>query len=1058
MGVLRPDLLQVINKPIDLSHLVPYGLLCAYDFKIKGNGVIQDISQKTLNGGNPGTIYGDVIQTIQGIGFGYTTEVVDLVESVLPKQGYISLQNAITGVKTICMSVKVPMSINKTPLFGDTTTTIPSLSIDGYGLYFANNPFSKGFINGDPYLGQSIPMSVLGNESWLSLVFTGPSSFDYSEPTIGRIFEDVLKYGVIEIRDLRIFSEEFSDEDTRNYSNELNGINLLEDFSSNAIPEGAVIPDGGFELLSDGYYTKKKFNYLASTVAGENTIALKSAQNYGYFSVLIKKPAGNFVQWMPIAIGPFHPSDSRMSGIKVTYQANGYVGIFNIRNGEGIGYENPIAITDDEWHLFELNCTAYGDMMLTVDGVLSAAISQSNGINPTSNELVASYSIFNTDNISTGFANVTSTDSTNKSYPQLYDVVYALVATQNTADHVRLEVSFLTTNSPRTYERIIYERSDDGINFTRIGESLNAIFNDTTVLPETNYWYRAFAETSNQASESFTINVLTPAIQFPMILKLVITAPNTTVNWTNSSSQGFNYNYTVDFDDGSQAGPYQWYGTYSHVYATPGTYYFTLTGTCTHFGPANTSFRNALREVVSWGKIGSKVLNFSNSRLAIVPADIHNGFSTLTQLPGFGNTKLVSVPAGIFDNAVNITAAYGVFQGCQLLTTVPADLLKNSVNVTQISSMFANCPSLTAVPVRMIDNCPNIYNFYGVFFNCVNLTGLAPEWWNIYTAPNVVGYDCFLPDVNLTNYLDIPDPWGGVQIPLEAPINLSVTDITGTTATASWTNIETGLGQSAIQASFDGIQWMGEIGYAFGDDQTAPLNLNPETHYWCRVVNQKGTKTSPPSNVVDFTTPAPEPPDAPINFIIGFDPAHESGSVIKATWESGGAQNGYILDVSNDGVNWTNVDRWHNPPFYWNTTEYSLYVGQEFGGDGYNEVGYIRVKSYNNYAESAYVSGSQETKSAPFYAAPSVNPLNADAAIVPNEPSSDYHLTWDIVVDRSATETGTYVEVLTRPAGAGPTNMLDVNPGLGTWWYRTRYRIAGGLDGLISPPASVTII
>jgi len=864
MPAIRPDLVKVVNKPADLSHLVPDGLLCAYDFIIRGNGVIKDISQKTLNGGNPGSIHGATTQTSDGIAFGYTTMPGDGGTIAVAKDGYISLQNPILGAKTICMSIKAPVAADITPLFSNQMSILSGLTIAGYGAWLSSGEFVGPCINGDPYDGGSIQMSVIGNESWLNIVFSGPTALNFAVPVIGLMSggEGPDLFGAIEIRDLRVYSREFSLSDCRAYSNELNSINMLYDFSDGKMPDGTIVLQGGFSVLNNGQHNKKAFNYLSSTGQTSNLIALPSQrENYGYHSILIKKSNDAFVQWIPISNKAVHPDASDMNCIKVTYQpGTGLVGIFNIRNGESHGgYENPIAITDDEWHLFELDCNIYGDIMLTVDSNLVAAFMEYNGVNPRSNELTPNYAVLHTDKPGVCFVDITSKDTSNKTYPQLYDVVFQLSAPAIKYNYVDLQVDFLPLNSPQTYENVVYERSTDGINFIVIAKTQSLSYRDTTVLPETNYYYRAYVTTSNQNSESFDLNITTPEQQFPMILKLVTTTPNTNVQWTNSSQSGFNYNYTVDFGDGTQSGTYGWYGNYNHVYATPGTYYFTLSGTCTHFGPSNTAFRNALREVVSWGNIRAKVLNFTNSQLAVVPVDTYNGFSTLTQLPGFGNTKLVSVPAGIFDNAVNITAAYGVFQGCQLLTTVPADLLKNSVNVTQISSMFANCPSLTAVPVRMIDNCPNIYNFYGVFFNCVNLTGLAPEWWNIYTAPNVIGYDCFLPDVNLTNYLDIPDPWGGVQIPLAPPSNLAATAVDATKINLTWTNNDL-YDFIDIQRSVDGINFQ-PTGGVFGEATSAQdAYCDPETRYWYTLQAQKGPKQSINSNIADATTPAPLPP------------------------------------------------------------------------------------------------------------------------------------------------------------------------------------------------------
>jgi len=52
-----------------------------------------------------------------------------------------------------------------------------------------------------------------------------------------------------------------------------------------------------------------------------------------------------------------------------------------------------------------------------------------------------------------------------------------------------------------------------------------------------------------------------------------------------------------------------------------------------------------------------------------------------------------------------------------------------------------------------------IINFTECFKNATNITSAAPELWK--RVPEPTGTDCYLNDINLSNYDDIPEGWGG---------------------------------------------------------------------------------------------------------------------------------------------------------------------------------------------------------------------------------------------------------------------------------------------------------
>jgi hypothetical protein len=1060
--ITRPDLLQVVNKPSDLSKLVSKGLIAAYDFKVKGDSIVQDITQPDIYGGAYGMVGGTWEQTLNGIRFpGRIETSIGGVRSVVALDGNIGLLQ-IYGVRTICMSVKIPPCNNDIPLLGESNDESRNIIAGPNGGGFTS-PFSNIYINGEGYLG-IYGVGNVGYEPWLNLVFTVPvAPIDYPGAVIANdVFVGDI-YGSFEIRDLRFYSKDFTLQDAQDYSNALSGFVLLENFDSTTTYQ---VTEGSFNVLSNGSHGKKQFNYLNSTGTGVNRVSIPSASNNGYDSILIKKAVGSYIEWVPTSETMVDANDPTSNCIKVVFHINGTVGIFNIRDGQSVGgYETDLTFADDVWHEFILENTSYGQMYLFIDGYLILQQSQYGWYTPGSNDLTPAWANIRAEGAGCGFAELLSRETSIKNYNQLYDTISNVNIINTKYNQVSLEAVIL--RGPQSVDStVVWQRSTDGLNFSIIGESSSVpgTFVDTTVLPETNYWYSAYLKRSNNTTRPcIASETTTPAQTFPMILRLVITNPNTSIQWYNPSGSGSGYNYFVDFGDNSA--PMQVYtsGFYSHTYAQPGTYLFSVDGLCTGFTTANTAFRTAIRQIVDWGLTGAKNYSFNGcSQLTSVPSDTRGSFATWTTAVVLGSTGVATIPNGFLNTAVNITSAAGMFQNNQSVTSIPNDLFKYCPMLNSISSMFNLCANLRTVPVRMITLATNplVSNFGGAFRSCTSMVGSAPTWWLDY--PSAVNtYFCFYPDTQLTNYLSIPDPWGGVQIPLEAPINLSITDVVADTATATWTNIETGVDQSEVQASFDGTTWDGgSVGYAFGDTQTASLFLNPDTHYWCRIVNMKGVKISPPSNVVDFTTPVVPPPIPPSNFTMAIKPGTD-GSVVDVTLTNNGFST--EMEISGDGLTWTTLGRFTDPPFGPNDEALVIYAGQHITGPssygGYNKMVYARARCYNSQmVYSNWVSGNLETLPAPMYTAPALYELSGDVRVTGDQPGIEFWTIYTEVIERSDSENGTYIEVATRPPAGPPYIKWDIGVTPGLYWYRTRNRYITGEDGTPSAASSIDVI
>jgi len=282
---------------------------------------------------------------------------------------------------------------------------------------------------------------------------------------------------------------------------------------------------------------------------------------------------------------------------------------------------------------------------------------------------------------------------------------------------------------------------------------------------------------------------------YPFVFKITTTASNTQFTVPLVDSSGLTPSVTINWGDGSGNSPLITSSTSVnriHTFVTPGTYTITISGFMPGFRVDNSSsIRNLITELVQWGIVGLRVVNFYGCvNLTAIPGSTSlsgvGGYTGLAEVTSFASfmrsTRITSIPADIFDYSPNATTFTDSFSSITTLTTVPAGLFDSVTNATTFASCFFACTSLASVPSTLFDTNTLVVNFSSTFRNCRALTnvlqftyntnvtifnnvynmssasnaltGTAPTLWTRTPTPSGTG--AFTNCTGLSNYASIP--------------------------------------------------------------------------------------------------------------------------------------------------------------------------------------------------------------------------------------------------------------------------------------------------------------
>lgn len=282
---------------------------------------------------------------------------------------------------------------------------------------------------------------------------------------------------------------------------------------------------------------------------------------------------------------------------------------------------------------------------------------------------------------------------------------------------------------------------------------------------------------------------------FPFVFKITTTTANTVFTTPLVDYSGLTPNLTISWGDGGPNSPLITSSTSSdriHTFVTPGTYTITISGFMPGFRvDNNASIRSLITELVQWGIVGLRVINFYGcTNLTAIPGSGSlsgvGGYTGLSEVLSFASfmrsTRITSIPSDIFDYSPNATTFTDSFSSITTITTVPTGLFDNVTLATTFASCFFACTGLTSVPSTLFDANTLAVNFSSTFRNCRALTnvlqftyntnvtifnniynmsttanalvGNAPELWNRTPTPS--GIDAFNNCTGLSNYASIP--------------------------------------------------------------------------------------------------------------------------------------------------------------------------------------------------------------------------------------------------------------------------------------------------------------
>jgi hypothetical protein len=281
---------------------------------------------------------------------------------------------------------------------------------------------------------------------------------------------------------------------------------------------------------------------------------------------------------------------------------------------------------------------------------------------------------------------------------------------------------------------------------------------------------------------------------FPFVFKVTTTSANTVFTCPLTDFGGLTPNLVINWGDGSSSPVITASNSVNrvHTYVSAGTYTVTISGTMPGFQVNNnTSIRNLITELVQWGTVGLRTINFYGCvNLTAIPGSTSlsgvGGYTGLIDVLNFSNfmngTRITAIPSDIFDYSPNATIFASAFATISTLTTVPSGLFDNVPSAVSFASCFFACTALTSVPSTLFDQNINVTTFSSTFRNCRALTnvlqftfntnvstftqvynmsstsnaltGTAPEIWN--RVPTPAGTDAFNNCVNLTNFASIP--------------------------------------------------------------------------------------------------------------------------------------------------------------------------------------------------------------------------------------------------------------------------------------------------------------
>jgi len=254
--------------------------------------------------------------------------------------------------------------------------------------------------------------------------------------------------------------------------------------------------------------------------------------------------------------------------------------------------------------------------------------------------------------------------------------------------------------------------------------------------------------------------------------------------WYMSSSGNFtlptgnnntwNWNYYVNWGDGSSETHVTSSTNPTHNYASAGIKNISIRGSFPHFYMNyNLTERNKLRNVIQWGEVGFK--SFEQSFLGCYNFEnVPNGPITgctdvLSFTDAWGDCTIESIPATLFQNAINATTFINTFSNSPILNNIPSTLFATNTKIVDVFGCFSTISGINNYPTGLFNPLihTDITNMTSTFKSCDQITNNLDELWTLFSIVGGYvrdvdgGYSCFSGCENAINFGDVPPEWGG---------------------------------------------------------------------------------------------------------------------------------------------------------------------------------------------------------------------------------------------------------------------------------------------------------
>ena len=195
----------------------------------------------------------------------------------------------------------------------------------------------------------------------------------------------------------------------------------------------------------------------------------------------------------------------------------------------------------------------------------------------------------------------------------------------------------------------------------------------------------------------------------------------------------FNYNFTVDYGDGTVAEitSFDDEDRY-HTYSKAGTYDVKIKGMCEGWSFYNVGDSTSnLTQIKQWGVTQAKHIDFGNctNLSGQIPTPVKNSFTTVESFRTlfYNCTSLNSViPENLFYNATNVITLRNAFNISGVTGNIPENLLKYCTKVENVDFLFDKSNITGTIPEKLFNTCTNLKNAEGVF-RMTSVTGEIPE-------------------------------------------------------------------------------------------------------------------------------------------------------------------------------------------------------------------------------------------------------------------------------------------------------------------------------------------